>query len=41
MTETQVLNLPQDGFKLADHPWLTADVTVEEVIRYALNELRL
>ena len=24
-----------------DHPWLAADVTVEEEIRYALDEIRL
>ena len=41
MTETQVLDFPQDGFQLADHPWLAADVTVEEVIRFALDEIRL
>ena len=41
MTETQVLDLPQDSFQLADHPWLAADVTVEEVIRYALDGIRL
>lgn len=41
MTETQLLDLPQDGFQLADHPWLAADVTVEEVIRFALDEIRL
>lgn len=40
ITETQVFDLPQDGFQLTDHPWLTADVTVEEVIRYALDEIR-
>ena len=41
MTETQVYDLPQDSFQLADHPWLSADVTVEEVIRFALDEIRL
>ena len=41
MTETQVYDLPQDSFQLADHPWLSADVTVEEAIRFALDEIRL
>ena len=41
MTETQVFDLPQDSFQLADHPWLSADVTVEDEIRYALDEIRL
>ena len=41
MIETQVLNLPQNGFQLTDHPWLSADVNVEEVIRFALDEIRL
>ena len=41
MTETQLLNLPQDSFQLTDHPWLAADVTVEDEIRYALDEIRL
>ena len=41
MAETQVYDLPQDSFQLADHPWLAADVTVEEIIRYALDEIRL
>ena len=40
MTETQIYDLPQDSFQLADHPWLAADVAVEEVIRYALDEIR-
>ena len=41
MTETQIFDLPQDSFQLADHPWLAADVTVEDEIRYALDEIRL
>ena len=41
MTEAQVYDLLQDSFQLADHPWLSADVTVEEVIRFALDEIRL
>ena len=41
MTETQVFDFPQDSFQLADHPWLAADVTVEDEIRYALDEIRL
>ena len=41
MAETQVFDLPQDSFQLSDHPWLVADVAVEEVIRYALDEIRL
>lgn len=41
MTETQPSDLPQDSFQLADHPWLAADVTVEDEIRYALDEIRL
>jgi hypothetical protein len=41
MIETQVLNLPQNGFQFADHPWLAADITVEDEIRYALDEIRL
>ena len=41
MSETQVFDLPQDDFQLADHPWLAADITVEDEIRYALDEIRL
>ena len=41
MTETQAFDLPQDSFRLTDHPWLAADVTVEDEIRYALDEIRL
>ena len=41
MTETQPSDLPQDSFQLTDHPWLAADVTVEDEIRYALDEIRL
>ena len=41
MTETQLSDLPQDSFQLTDHPWLAADVTVEDEIRYALDEIRL
>ena len=33
MTETRDFDLLQDGFQLKDHPWLAADVTVEEEIR--------
>ena len=40
MTETRDFDLLQDGFQLKDHPWLAADVIVEE-IRYALDEIRL
>ena len=32
MTDTQLTDLPQDSFQLADHPWLAADVTVEDEI---------
>lgn len=39
--ETQMWDFPQDGFQLADHPWLAADVTLEDEIRYALDEIRL
>ena len=31
MTETRDFDLPQDGFRLKDHPWLAADITVEEM----------
>ena len=41
MMETQVFDLPQDSFQLTDHPWLAADVSVEDEIRYALDEIRL
>ena len=41
MTETQVFDLPRDGFQLTDHPWLAADVNVEDEIRFALDEIRL
>ena len=41
MTETQIFDLPQDSFQLADHPWLAADVAVEDEIRYALDEIRM
>ena len=41
MTETREFDLPQDGFRLKDHPWLAADITVEDEIRYALDEIRL
>ena len=41
MTETREFDLPQDGFQLKNHPWLAADVTVEDEIRYALDEIRL
>ena len=41
ITETIVNDLPQDSFQLTDHPWLAADVTVEDEIRYALDEIRL
>ena len=41
MTETRDFDLPQDRFQLKDHPWLAADITVEEEIRYALDEIRL
>ena len=33
MTETREFDLPQDGFQLKNHPWLAADVTVEDEIR--------
>ena len=33
MMETQVFDLPQDSFQLADHPWLAADVIMEDEIR--------
>ena len=32
MTETREFDLPQDGFQLKNHPWLAADVTVEDEI---------
>ena len=41
MTETRDFDLPQDRFQLIDHTWLAADITVEEEIRYALDEIRL
>ena len=41
MTETQIFDLPQDSFQLADQPWLAADVIVEDEIRYALDEIRM
>lgn len=41
MIETQVFDIPKDRFQMADHPWLAADVTVEDEIRYALDEIRL
>ena len=41
MTETRDFDLPQDRFQLIDHIWLAADITVEEEIRYALDEIRL
>ena len=41
LNETQVFNFSQDNFQMVDHPWLAADVTVEEEIRYALDEIRL
>ena len=37
MTEIRDFDLPQDGFRLKDHPWLAADITVEEEIGYALR----
>ena len=41
MAETRVFDLPQDGFQLKDHPWLAEDITVEDEIKYALDEIRL
>lgn len=41
LTEMQVMDLPQDIFQLENHPWLALDVTVEDEIRYALDEIRL
>ena len=41
MTEIRDFDLPQVGYQLKDHPWLAADVTVEDEIRYALDEIRL
>ena len=41
MTETRDFDLSQDRFQLKDHLWLAADVTVEDEIRYALDEIRL
>ena len=41
MTETRDFDLPQDRFQLKDHPWLAAEITVEDEIRYALDEIRL
>lgn len=41
LNETQVFNLSQDNFQMVDHPWLAADITVEDEIRYALDEIRL
>ena len=37
MTETREFDLPQDGFQLKNHPWLAADVTVEDEIPRALS----
>ena len=41
MTEMLVFDFPQNGFQLTDHPWLAEDVTLEDEIRYALDEIRL
>lgn len=41
LTETRGVALPQDSFQLENHPWLAADVTVEDEIRYALDEIRM
>jgi hypothetical protein len=41
MSEIQELDLPQDSYQLTDHPWLAVDLTKEDEIRYALDEIRL
>ena len=38
MTETRGFDLP---IQLTDHPWLAADLTVDDEIRYALDEIRM
>ena len=37
MTETREFDLPQDGFQLKNHPWLAADVTVEDEILWKMR----
>ena len=39
MTDTQLTDLPQDSFQLADHPWLAADVTVEDEITLMMTKV--
>jgi hypothetical protein len=41
MTETRGFDLPREDFQLTDHPWLAADLTVDDEIRYALDEIRM
>ena len=41
ITEARDHDLLQEGFQLTDHPWLAADLTVEDEIRYALDEIRM
>ena len=41
MTEMLDLDFTKNGFQLTDHPWLAEDVTLEDEIRYALDEIRL
>ena len=41
MTETRDFDLPREDFQLTDHPWLAADLTVDDEIRYALDEIRM
>ena len=41
MTKTRDFDLPREDFQLTDHPWLAADLTVDDEIRYALDEIRM
>lgn len=40
-SETIVYDLPHDDFQPDNHPWLVADLTVGDEIRFALDEIRL
>jgi hypothetical protein len=41
MNEAREWDLRQEGFQLTDHPWLAPDLTVDDEIRYALDEIRM
>ena len=41
MTKTRDFDLPREDCQLTDHPWLAADLTVDDEIRYALDEIRM